>query len=75
MTTDRQDWILAFLREKPGASVREVGEELGLRSPSTPWEELGKLEKKGLIRRLPCPTCAHEMWVITDGEVAAEERT
>lgn len=68
--SNRQDRILTFLREKPGATVREVGEELGLRSPSTPWEELGKLERKGLIKREPCPTCGAQAWFIQEGETA-----
>lgn len=69
-TTARQDRILAYLQEKPGATVREVGEAVGLRSPASTWDALGRLEEKGLLKRLPCPTCGALAWLITEEESA-----
>lgn len=69
-TTDRQNRILAYLREKPGATVREVGEAVGLRSPASTWDALGRLEEKGLLKRLPCPTCGALAWLITKEEAS-----
>lgn len=80
MTTGKElptgDRILDFLREKPGATVREVGEAVGLRSPASSFYQLGRLEEKGLLRRVNCPLCAAQMWTIIepeeeDGEASA----
>lgn len=66
MTT--ADNILDFLREKPGATVREVGEAVGLRSPASSFYQLGRLEEKGLLRRVACPLCTAQMWTVIEPE-------
>ena len=54
--TDRQAAILDFIIEEISAkgyppSVREIGEAIGLNSPSTVHSHLATLEQKGYIRR------------------------
>lgn len=54
--TDRQKTILAFIRrhsEERGypPTVREIGEEFGIRSPNGVADHLKALEKKGFLRR------------------------
>ena len=54
--TDVQQRILAVIRESMQArnyapSMREIGEAVGLTSPSSVAHQLGVLERKGLLRR------------------------
>jgi len=56
--TPRQDEIFEFLKEKIlvrgyGPTVREIGNEFGIRSPNGVMCHLKALEKKGLIIREP----------------------
>jgi repressor LexA len=56
MVTERQRAILDYLRgfvEEQGypPTVREIGEAVGLRSPSTVHAHLAQLERAGLLRR------------------------
>ena len=56
--TSRQDEIFEFLKEKIlvrgyGPTVREIGNEFGIRSPNGVMCHLKALEKKGLIIREP----------------------
>ncbi|MDO4733273.1 MAG: transcriptional repressor LexA [Bacillota bacterium] len=56
--TNRQETILCYIKEvvqKKGypPSVREIGEAIGLSSPSTVHAHLNALEAKGYIRRDP----------------------
>ncbi|HEV3479704.1 MAG TPA: transcriptional repressor LexA [Gaiellaceae bacterium] len=56
MVTERQRAILDYLRgfvEEHGypPTVREIGEAVGLRSPSTVHAHLAQLERAGLLRR------------------------
>lgn len=62
----RQKQILDFIRAEVAKkgyppSVREVGEAVGLSSSSTVHGHLGKLEKKGYIRRDPTKPRAIEL--------------
>ena len=78
MVTDRQRAILDYLRgfvDEHGypPTVREIGQAVGLRSPSTVHAHLAQLERAGLLRRDPTKPRAIEL---TDrrreAEVAAE---
>lgn len=56
--TERQRAILVFIREAVAArgyppSVREIGEAVGLRSPSSVHSQLATLERAGYLRRDP----------------------
>ena len=56
--TARQQEILEFIDNENRQrgyppSVREIGEELGLNSPSTVHAHLNALQKKGYLRRDP----------------------
>ncbi|GAA4286785.1 transcriptional repressor LexA [Georgenia daeguensis] len=56
--TDRQRMILDTIREAVAAhgyppSMREIGEAVGLTSPSSVKHQLGVLERKGYVRRDP----------------------
>jgi repressor LexA len=56
--TPRQRLVLDFIREaieRRGypPSMREIGEAVGLTSPSSVAHQLGSLERKGLLRRDP----------------------
>lgn len=56
--TDRQQQILAVIRDLQRArgyppSVREIGEAVGLRSPSSVHSQLATLERAGFVRRDP----------------------
>lgn len=56
--TQRQEQILQFIREAVEArgyppSVREIGEAVGLRSPSSVHSQLAALERGGWLRRDP----------------------
>jgi repressor LexA len=66
MVTDRQRAILDFLRgfvDEHGypPTVREIGEAVGLRSPSTVHAHLAQLERAGLLRRDPTKPRAIEL--------------
>ncbi|MEV7955247.1 MarR family transcriptional regulator [Streptomyces sp. NPDC056178] len=54
--TDRQQRILRAIREHiadrgEAPTVREIGEQVGLSSPSSVSYQLGRLEAMGVIRR------------------------
>jgi repressor LexA len=66
MVTERQRGILDYLRgfiEEHGypPTVREIGEAVGLRSPSTVHAHLAQLERAGLLRRDPTKPRALEL--------------
>jgi repressor LexA len=66
MVSDRQRAILDYLRDfvdKHGypPTVREIGEAVGLRSPSTVHAHLAQLERAGLLRRDPTKPRAIEL--------------
>jgi len=66
MVTERQRAILDYLRafvDEHGypPTVREIGEAVGLRSPSTVHAHLAQLERAGLLRRDPTKPRALEM--------------
>jgi repressor LexA len=66
MVTDRQRAILDYVREyieQHGypPTVREIGEAVGLRSPSTVHAHLAQLERAGLLRRDPTKPRALEL--------------
>ncbi len=64
--SDRQRQVLDFIRETVAArgyppSVREIGEAVGLSSPSTVHSHLSSLAKAGLIRKDPSKPRAIEV--------------
>jgi repressor LexA len=66
MVTERQRAILEYLRafvDQHGypPTVREIGEAVGLRSPSTVHTHLAQLERAGLLRRDPTKPRAIEL--------------
>jgi repressor LexA len=66
MVTERQHAILDYLRafvDEHGypPTVREIGEAVGLRSPSTVHAHLAQLERAGLLRRDPTKPRAIEL--------------
>jgi len=66
MVTDRQRAILDYVRrfvEEHGypPTVREIGEAVGLRSPSTVHAHLAQLERAGVLRRDPTKPRAIEL--------------
>jgi repressor LexA len=66
MVTERQRAILDYLREFVDENgypptVREIGEAVGLRSPSTVHAHLAQLERAGLLRRDPTKPRAIEL--------------
>jgi repressor LexA len=66
MVTDRQRAILEYVRgfvDEHGypPTVREIGEAVGLRSPSTVHAHLAQLERAGLLRRDPTKPRAIEL--------------
>jgi repressor LexA len=66
MVTERQRAILDYLREFVDdhgypPTVREIGEAVGLRSPSTVHAHLAQLERAGLLRRDPTKPRAIEL--------------
>src|SRR5690348_9118890 len=66
MLTDRQQQIWNFLVEYVDShgyppTVREIGEEVGLASPSTVHAHLANLERAGLLRRDPTKPRAPEL--------------
>jgi repressor LexA len=75
MVTERQRAILDYLREFVDEhgyppTVREIGEAVGLRSPSTVHAHLAQLERAGLLRRDPTKPRALEL---TDRRRESEE--
>ena len=75
MVTERQRAILDYLRgfvDEHGypPTVREIGEAVGLRSPSTVHAHLAQLERAGLLRRDPTKPRAIEL---TDRRRETEE--
>src|ERR1041385_9139136 len=66
MLTDRQQQIWNYLVEYVNRhgyppTVREIGEEVGLASPSTVHAHLANLERAGLLRRDPTKPRALEL--------------
>src|SRR3954468_1147303 len=66
MLTDRQQQIWNYLveyvdRHGYPPTVREIGEEVGLASPSTVHAHLANLERAGLLRRDPTKPRALEL--------------
>src|SRR3954466_7178076 len=66
MLTDRQQQIWNFLveyvdRHGYPPTVREIGEDVGLASPSTVHAHLANLERAGLLRRDPTKARALEL--------------
>jgi repressor LexA len=75
MVTERQRAILDYLREFVDEhgyppTVREIGEAVGLSSPSTVHAHLAQLERAGLLRRDPTKPRALEL---TDRRREAEQ--
>jgi len=56
-------------------SVREIGQAVGLSSPSTVHNHLGTLQKLGFLRRDPTKPRALEVRFDTNSEVAMERRS
>jgi len=76
MLTDRQQQIWNYLVEYVDShgyppTVREIGEEVGLASPSTVHAHLANLERAGLLRRDPTKPRALELI----GRTQESERT
>ena len=66
MVTERQRAILEYLHEYVDEhgyppTVREIGEAVGLRSPSTVHAHLAQLERAGVLRRDPTKPRAIEL--------------
>jgi len=54
--TPRQAEVLAFIRENMAyysPTVRQIAQQMGIRSPNGVTGHLNALERKGLIRRTP----------------------
>jgi repressor LexA len=78
MLTKRQQEIWEFLVEYVDAhgyppTVREIGERVGLASPSTVHAHLANLERAGLIKRDPTKPRALELSGRVDREARARE--
>ena len=77
MLTERQRQILDFLTKYTDAhgyppTVREIGEAVGLASPSTVHAHLANLERAGLLRRDPTKPRAIELYREPKPEPAAD---
>lgn len=77
--TDRQRQILHVIEKSMQdrgypPSVREIGEAVGLNSPSTVHNHLSSLQKMGFLRRDPTKPRAIEVRFDTNSEVAMERR-
>lgn len=78
--TDRQRSILEFITEQMRdrgfpPSVREIGQAVGLTSPSTVHSHLATLQKKGYLKRDPSKPRAIEVcWDATSGAAGIERR-
>ena len=73
--TDRQQRILEMIRESVATrgyppSVREIGEAVGLRSPSSVHSQLAALERGGYLRRDPSRPRAIEVRFDPDTELS-----
>jgi repressor LexA len=77
--TERQRQILHVIEKSMQErgyppSVREIGEAVGLNSPSTVHNHLASLQKMGFLRRDPTKPRAIEVRFDTNSEVAMERR-
>lgn len=77
--TERQRQILHVIEKSMQdrgypPSVREIGEAVGLNSPSTVHNHLSTLQKMGFLRRDPTKPRAIEVRFDTNSEVAMERR-
>lgn len=77
--TQRQQDILVFIEKTVGErgyppSVREIGEAVGLASPSTVHSHLHTLQKLGFLRRDPTKPRAIEVTADTASGTTAERR-
>ncbi len=78
--TDRQRAILEFIERQTSErgfppSVREIGAEVGLTSPSTVHSHLATLQRAGYLRRDPSKPRAIEVrWDPTSGATDVERR-
>lgn len=77
--TERQRQILHVIEKSMQdrgypPSVREIGEAVGLNSPSTVHNHLSSLQKMGFLRRDPTKPRALEVRFDTNSEVAMERR-
>ena len=77
MLTERQRQILDFLTQYVDAhgyppTVREIGEAVGLASPSTVHAHLANLERAGLLKRDPTKPRAIELYREPKAEPAAD---
>lgn len=77
--TERQRQILHVIEKSMQErgyppSVREIGEAVGLNSPSTVHNHLATLQKMGFLRRDPTKPRAIEVRFDTNSEVAMERR-
>jgi repressor LexA len=77
--TERQRQILHVIEKSMQdrgypPSVREIGEAVGLNSPSTVHNHLATLQKMGFLRREPTKPRAIEVRFDTNSEVAMERR-
>jgi repressor LexA len=80
MLTDRQQQIWNFLveyvdRHGYPPTVREIGEEVGLASPSTVHAHLANLERAGLLRRDPTKPRALELIGRDRAEPVTDDRS
>ena len=80
MLTGRQQEIWQFLTEYVGShgyppTVREIGEQVGLASPSTVHAHLANLERAGYLRRDPTKPRALELLRDRPAADGAAERT
>ena len=78
--SDRQRQVLDYIREMVAQrgyppSVREIGEAIGLSSPSTVHSHLSTLVKAGLLRRDPTKPRAIEVLESPDDKSAKTKRT
>ena len=78
MLTDRQRQILDFLTKYVDAhgyppTVREIGEAVGLASPSTVHAHLANLERAGFLKRDPTKPRALELRRETKGEPVRDD--
>jgi repressor LexA len=80
MVTERQRAILEYLHEYVDQhgyppTVREIGQAVGLRSPSTVHAHLAQLERAGLLRRDPTKPRALELTDRRRADQAEETET
>jgi predicted transcriptional regulator len=46
-----QDAVLAYLRQHPGATVREIADALGMKHPNYLYRVLPNLQEQGAVRK------------------------